>query len=81
MRPNEIIKEVDKLELSEKLILVADIWDSIARSQSMLPLPEWQKNELDKRYEEYKSGKLGLHDWKEVHSVVRERNKKAFLYN
>jgi len=74
MRPNEIIKEVDKLELSEKLILVADIWDSIARSQSMLPLPEWQKNELDKRYEEYKSGKLGLNDWKEVHSVVRERN-------
>jgi len=43
MRPNEIIKEVDKLELSEKLVLVADIWDSIARSQSMLPLPEWQK--------------------------------------
>lgn len=74
MRPNEIIKEVDKLELSEKLILVADIWDSIARSQSMLPLPEWQKNELDKRYKEYKSGKLGLHDWSEVHSVVRERN-------
>jgi len=74
MRPNEIIKEVDKLELSEKLILVADIWDSIARSQSMLPLPEWQKNELDKRYAEYKNGKLGLHDWKEVHSMVRERN-------
>jgi putative addiction module component (TIGR02574 family) len=74
MRPNEIIREIDKLELSEKLILVADIWDSIARSQSMLPLPEWQKNELDKRYAEYKSGKLGLYDWKEVHSTVREKN-------
>jgi len=74
MRPNEIIKEINKLELSEKLILVEDIWDSIAMSNSMLPLPEWQKKELDKRYEEYKNGKLGLHDWKEVHSIIREKN-------
>ena len=74
MRPNEIIKEINKLELSEKLILVEDIWDSIAMSNSMLPLPEWQKEELDKRYEEYKNGKLGLHDWKEVHLMVREKN-------
>ncbi|MBM4236689.1 MAG: addiction module protein [Firmicutes bacterium] len=74
MRPNDIIKEVDKLELSEQIMLVADIWDSIARRQSKLPLPGWQKSELDKRYEEYKSGKLGLHDWREVHSVVSERN-------
>ncbi len=41
MRPNEVIKEINKLELSEKLILVEDIWDSIAMSNSMLPLPEW----------------------------------------
>ncbi|MBS4023622.1 MAG: addiction module protein [Dethiobacter sp.] len=32
MRPHEIIKAIDKLSLSEKLILVEDIWDSIARS-------------------------------------------------
>ncbi len=74
MRPSEIIKEINKLELSEKLILVEDIWDSIAMSNSILPLPEWQKEELDKRYEEYKNGKLGLHDWKDVHSMVRENN-------
>jgi len=35
---------------------------------------------LDKRYEEYKSGKLGLHDWKEVHSVIRERNQKWLFH-
>jgi putative addiction module component (TIGR02574 family) len=74
MRPTEIIREIEKLELSEKLILVTDIWDSIARSQSVLPMPEWQKSELDKRYEEYKSGKLGLYDWKEVRSMVREKS-------
>ena len=62
MSPNQLIKEIDKLDLSEKLILVEDIWDSIARSNSELPLPEWQKVELDKRYKEYKSGKPKLHD-------------------
>ncbi|MBS4022873.1 MAG: addiction module protein [Dethiobacter sp.] len=73
MRPHEIIKAIDKLNLSEKLILVEDIWDSIARSNSVLPITEWQKEELEKRYSEYKSGKLELHDWKEVHARLREK--------
>ena len=75
MRPNEIIKEIDKLGLSDKLILVEDIWDSIARSNSELPMSEWQKVELEKRYDEYKSGKLNLHDWQEVHKDLRKKHK------
>jgi hypothetical protein len=38
MRPNEIIKEIDNFSLSEKLILVEDIWDSIARNNAELYL-------------------------------------------
>ncbi|MCH8873302.1 addiction module protein, partial [candidate division KSB1 bacterium] len=60
MKANAIIKEIDKLSLSEKLILVEDIWDSIARNNAVLPMPEWQKIELDKRYSDYKIGKLIL---------------------
>lgn len=75
MKPYQLIKEIDKLDLSEKLILVEDIWDSIARSNSELPLHEWQKVELDKRYEEYKSGKLTLHKWNEVHEDLRKKHK------
>ncbi len=75
MGPNELIKEIDKLDLSEKLLLVEDIWDSIACSNSELPLPEWQKIELDRRYEEYKSGNLALHDWQEVHKELRGKYK------
>jgi putative addiction module component (TIGR02574 family) len=75
MRPNEIIKEIEKLDLSEKLILVEDIWDSIARSNSILPMPDWQKVELEKRYNEYKSGNLGLHDWKDTHEGLRKKYK------
>lgn len=63
------------MDLSEKLILAEDIWYSIARNNSELPLPEWQKGELEKRYEEYKSGKLVLHEWQEVHKELREKHK------
>ena len=64
MRPDQIRNEINELELSEKLLLVEDIWDSIAESNSEIPLPEWQKKELDRRYHEYKDGKLNLHGWK-----------------
>ena len=71
MSSSEILKEIDKLTLSEKLILVADIWDSIARSNQDVPLPQWQKIELDKRYKEYSSGTLTLQDWNQVHVELR----------
>lgn len=75
MNPDQIIKEIDKMDLSQKLLLVEDIWDSIARSNSELPLPEWQKQELNRRYKEYKSGQLTLHEYKEVHENLREKHK------
>ena len=75
MRSSEIIKEINNLGLSEKLILVEDIWDSISRSNAELPIPEWQKVELDKRYSEYKNGKLKLHNWEGVHEELRNKYK------
>lgn len=75
MKPEKIKEEIGRLELSEKLLLVEDIWDSIAASNSELPMPEWQKEELDRRYQEYKDGKLKLHDWKVVHEDLRDKYK------
>ena len=75
MRPNEIIKEIDNLGLSEKLLLVEDIWDSIARDNGELPMPEWQKAELDKRYRDYKNGKLKLRNWESIHEELRNKHK------
>ncbi|MCP4681605.1 MAG: addiction module protein [Desulfobacterales bacterium] len=71
MITEEIKDEIGKLELSEKLLLVEDIWDSIATSNFELPMPEWQKKVLDRRYQEYKEGKLDLYDWKAVHEELR----------
>ncbi len=73
MRPEEIKKEINKLDLSEKLLLVEDVQDSIAQCNSVLPMPEWQKAELDRRYREYKEGKLELHDCSSVHEKIRNK--------
>lgn len=75
MRLDQIKDEIDRLELSEKLLLVEDVWDAIAASNSELPMSEWQKLELTKRYEEYQEGKLELHDWKSVHEGLRDKYK------
>ena len=75
MGPEEIKAEVNRLELSEKLLLVEDIWDSIAAANSDIPMPEWQKSELEHRYGEYKAGSLELHDWESVHAGLREKYK------
>ena len=73
MRPQEIVKEVESLKLSEKLMLVEDIWDSIVKSNKSIPLYAWQKIELSKRYQNYKNGNMTLHDWEDVHSDLRNK--------
>lgn len=75
MITEKIKDEIRNLELSEKLLLVEDIWDSIAINNSVIPMPMWQKQELDKRYNEYKNEKLELHDWKDVHKELRQKYK------
>ncbi len=72
MKPEQIKFEVDRLDLSEKLILVEDIWDSIAESNSELPMPLWQKEELDKRYEAYQQGVLKLHSADDIDKSIRK---------
>ncbi|MFQ5681517.1 MAG: addiction module protein [Candidatus Omnitrophota bacterium] len=79
LKTSDIEKEIEKLALSERLILVEDIWDGIARDNGKLPMPQWQKNELDKRYREYKEGKLKLCDWEGVHGQIRGEKKIPLL--
>lgn len=73
MNAEKIRSEIDKLDLSEKLLLVEDIWDSIATGNAELPMREWQQKELDKRYREYKEGKAALHEWSQVHEELRKK--------
>jgi len=75
MRLEEIKQEINRLKLTEKLILIEDVWDSIAQKNQELPMPEWQKRELDQRYKSYKAGEQNLHDWESVHESLRNKYK------
>jgi putative addiction module component (TIGR02574 family) len=75
MRPEKIKQEIDNLNLAEKLLLIEDVWDSIAQSNSDIPMPEWQKRELDRRYKEYQAGTKNLSDWQSVHDEIRNKFK------
>ncbi len=74
MDPKQLNDEINRLTVTQKLILTQDIWDSIARESAQVPLPEWQKNELEKRYSQYQQGGMELHDWQETHNKLRTKH-------
>jgi len=41
------------LSVPERVQIVEDLWDSIARSNAKLPVPQWQKDELALRKKRY----------------------------
>ena len=73
MRANELKAEIDKLQTAEKLALIEEVWNEIARSNEAVPLQEWQKKELDQRLSEYEQGKVQKRDYQEVHDALKAR--------
>lgn len=57
------------LSISERIQLVEDIWDSIAKSPESIQLSEEQKIELDKRLDDYHNDPGKGSPW----DIVRER--------
>jgi len=49
------IPEIDRLSTPEKILLVEDLWDSIAADESSVPVPQSHMEELDRRIKSYKS--------------------------
>lgn len=41
--------EILKLPVDERLQLVQDIWNSLAATPTDVPVPDWHKEELDRR--------------------------------
>lgn len=43
------MSEIKKLSMPEKILLVEDLWESIAADASVMPIPESHKSELQRR--------------------------------
>jgi len=74
MQSEQIKAQISQMALSEKLALVEDVWNEIATGHQEVPLPEWQQQELDKRYQAYQNDQLVLHDWEAVHQTLRSKS-------
>ena len=61
------------LSPAEKLQLVQDLWDDLAASPSDVPIPEWHKEELDRRAAEQEQRPEAALDWDEVKRQIRSR--------
>ncbi len=75
MTIEQIKIEFSKLPMADKLLLVEDMWDSIAETDKELPLSDTHRKELDERYGAYQEGGVELRDWKSVHESIRDKHK------
>ena len=49
------IPEIANLNTPEKILLVEELWDTIASDESKVPIPQRHIDELDKRLKSYES--------------------------
>ncbi len=68
------IPEIARLSAPEKILLVEDLWDSIAADESAVPVPQSHLEELDRRLRAYESRPGNLLSLEELRSGI-ERGK------
>jgi putative addiction module component (TIGR02574 family) len=67
------IPEIGKLSTPEKILLIEDIWDSIASDESAVPVPQNHMEELDRRLKRYGSSPGTLLSLEELRTRVERR--------
>jgi len=66
-----ILAKVLQYNIPERILLVEDIWDSIAEFPEAVPISDSQRKELDRRLEAYHSDSKTGNPWE----VVKKRIK------
>ena len=65
-----VLQELETLSVPERVQLVTDLWDSIARTNAGLPIPQWQKDELDRRKRHYRENPDSGRTWGQVKQEI-----------
>ena len=66
------IDEIRMLDISERILLVEEIWDSIAQEQEHLELSEYEKKILDERLLSLQNNAEDLTSWEEMKKRIRD---------
>lgn len=67
------IPGISKLSTPEKILLLEDLWDSIASDESAIPVPQGHMKELDRRFKRYKSASGNLLSLKKLQARIEKR--------
>ena len=65
------IDEIKQLDITERILLVEEIWDSIAREQENVGVSEYEKEILDTRLALLEENSNTLMSWDEIKSKLR----------
>jgi putative addiction module component (TIGR02574 family) len=63
--------DLSALPLAERLKLIEELWNSIeAEATHPLPLPDWHRNEIDRRFDALDGGVSIGSPWSEVRTRI-----------
>lgn len=64
---------IDRLALADRLLLVEELWDSIAEEAGQLPLTEAQRTDLQRRLAAYEANPKSGSSWDAVKMRLQGR--------
>ena len=64
---------IDRLSVEDRLLLVGEIWDSIAHAQPTVPLTESQQQELERRLRDHEQNPDDVVSWEDVKAATLAR--------
>jgi putative addiction module component (TIGR02574 family) len=65
---------IDRLSLAERILLVEEIWDSIAAEAEAMEVPQSHKDELDRRLVAYHADPQAGASWEEVKARLQNQS-------
>ncbi len=71
MEQSAVLSELKKFSTAEKILIVEELWDSIAAEQESFGLTGEQREELDRRVADYYSSPDDGCSWEDVKNRIR----------
>lgn len=64
---------IDRLSVAQRILLVEEIWDSIAAEEADVPLTEAQRQDLQRRVAAYEANPKAGSSWDDVKARLRRQ--------
>jgi putative addiction module component (TIGR02574 family) len=64
---------IDQLSVAQRILLVEEIWDSIADQETDIPLTDAQRQDLERRLANYEANPKAGSSWQEVKARLQQR--------